>query len=113
MENTSRATAEHTNTYSSTQPLESKFRVELLSSEISNGQPIQLSWAGGFKVFSPATSGDHVNGVDRNHSKDIIATGDDWGFVNLYRNPALKGAKSLAYRAHSSHVVRVMFDAKD
>jgi WD40 repeat protein len=64
-------------------------------------------------IFPPATSGDHINGVDRNHTKDVIATGDDWGFVNLYRNPALKGAKCLAYRAHSSHVVRVMFDAKD
>ena len=42
--------------------------------------------------------------------KDIIISGDDWGFVNLYRNPALKGAKALSYRAHSSHVVRVLFD---
>ena len=57
-------------------------------------------------------SGDHVNGLDRNKNIDIIATGDDWGFVNLYRNPALKGA-SLDYRAHSSHVARVLFDAKD
>lgn len=64
-------------------------------------------------IFPRDMSGDHVNGVDRNHTKDIIATGDDWGFVNLYRNPALKGAKCLAYRAHSSHVVRVMFDQKD
>ena len=64
-------------------------------------------------IFPPATSGNHVNGVDRNHSKDIIATGDNWGFVNLYRNPALRGAKCLSYRAHSSHVVRVMFDAND
>jgi WD40 repeat protein len=61
-------------------------------------------------IFPPATSGDHVNGVDRNKTKDIIATGDDWGFVNLYRNPALKDAKFLSYRAHSSHVVRVKFD---
>lgn len=64
-------------------------------------------------IFPPATSGDHVNGVDRSKAKDIIVTGDDWGFVNLYRNPCLKGAKYNAYRAHSSHVVRVMFDAKD
>jgi hypothetical protein len=33
--------------------------------------------------------------------------------VNLYRNPALKGAKQVSYRAHSSHVVRVKFDDKD
>jgi hypothetical protein len=64
-------------------------------------------------IFPPATSGDHVNGVDRNHNEDIIATGDDWGLVNLFRNPCLKGAKLTSYRAHSSHVVRVMFDQKD
>lgn len=43
----------------------------------------------------------------------MIATGDDWGFVNLYGNPTTKGAKCKAYRAHASHVVRVMFDSKD
>lgn len=43
----------------------------------------------------------------------MFAIGDDWGLVNLYRNPALKGAKASAYRAHSSHVVRVKFDEKD
>lgn len=48
--------------------------------------------------------------MDRSKNKDIIISGDDWGFVNLYRNPALKGAKALSYRAHSSHVVRVLFD---
>lgn len=64
-------------------------------------------------IFPPATSGDHVNGVDRNHGEDVIATGDDWGFVNLYGNPNTKGAKCKAYRGHASHVVRVMFDAND
>lgn len=64
-------------------------------------------------IFPRGKSGDHVNGVDRNHGKDVVATGDDWGFVNLYRNPALKGAKCTSYRAHSSHVVRVQFDSKD
>jgi hypothetical protein len=43
----------------------------------------------------------------------VIATGDDWGFVNLYGNPNSKGAKCKAYRGHSSHVVRVMFDQND
>ena len=64
-------------------------------------------------IFPRATSGDHVNGVDRNHGEDVFATGDDWGLVNLYRSPALKGAKPIAFRAHSSHVVRVMFDKND
>lgn len=54
-----------------------------------------------------------MNGVDRNHGEDVIATGDDWGLVNLYGNPNSKGAKFKAYRGHSSHVVRVLFDQSD
>ncbi len=58
-------------------------------------------------IFPKDTSGDHVNGVSRSNTGDILATGDDWGFVNLFRNPALKGAKSSSFNGHSSHVVRV------
>lgn len=54
-----------------------------------------------------------MNGVCRNHGKDIVATGDDWGFVNLYKIPNDKGSKANSYRAHSSHVVRVKFSADD
>ena len=43
----------------------------------------------------------------------MIASGDDWGLVNLYNLPCLKGAKPVSFRAHSSHVVRVMFDQSD
>ena len=51
--------------------------------------------------------------VDRSKSKAVFATGDDWGLVNLYRNPNAKGSKCNSFRAHSSHVVRVMFDSSD
>jgi WD40 repeat protein len=54
-----------------------------------------------------------VNAVERSHAKNILTTGDEWGFVNLYRNPAMVGGKCLSYRGHSSHVVRVVFDEKD
>ncbi|EAR94433.2 HELP domain protein (macronuclear) [Tetrahymena thermophila SB210] len=64
-------------------------------------------------VFPPCTDGSHVNGVSRSHDESIISTSDDWGFVNLYRNPCLKSHKALSYRAHSSHVVRVKFDKND
>lgn len=64
-------------------------------------------------IFPRATSGDHINGVDRNHEGNVVATGDDWGFVNLFGNPTTKGAKCKAYRAHSSHVVRVLWDKSD
>lgn len=64
-------------------------------------------------MFPPSTDGTHVNGVSVNNKGSLFATGDDWGFVNLYRNPCLKGNKCLSYRAHSSHVVRVQFDKND
>jgi len=64
-------------------------------------------------IFPPYTDGTHVNGVARSKSGAIFATGDDWGLVNLYRNPNDKGSNSNSFRAHSSHVVRVLFDASD
>ena len=64
-------------------------------------------------IFPPNTDGSHVNGVDRSQNQQLFAVGDDWGFVNLYNNPNDKESKANSYRAHSSHVVRVKFDASD
>jgi len=64
-------------------------------------------------VFPPGTDGSHVNGVDRSKAHDVFASADDWGLVNLYRNPCLEGAKANSYRGHSEHVVRVRFDNSD
>jgi hypothetical protein len=41
-------------------------------------------------VFPPACDGSHVNGVDRTKDEKIIVTADDWGLVNLYKNPCMK-----------------------
>ena len=43
----------------------------------------------------------------------LIATGDDYGLVNIYRNPALEGHTPKSYRGHSEHVTRVMFMKND
>lgn len=64
-------------------------------------------------IFPSGTDGTHINGVDRSKAKDLIATSDDWGLVNLYRNPCLKGNKGNGYVGHSEHVVRARFDEKD
>ena len=64
-------------------------------------------------IFPPGVDGTHINGVDRSKSKDLIATSDDWGLVNLYRNPCLKGNKGNSFVGHSEHVVRARFDEKD
>jgi len=43
----------------------------------------------------------------------LLATGDDYGLVNLFRDPVRKGHVPRSYRGHSEHVVRVMFSSDD
>ena len=43
----------------------------------------------------------------------LIATGDDYGLLNIYRNPALEEHDARSFRGHSEHVTRVMFTVKD
>jgi len=64
-------------------------------------------------IYPAGVDGSHINGVERSHSGDIVATGDDWRLVNLMRNPCLKGGKPISYVGHSEHVVRVKFDIQD
>ena len=61
-------------------------------------------------IFPPATDGTHVNGVEKSSDGKLIVTGDDWGFINIYRAPCLKGAKPVSFRGHSSHIMGVQFD---
>lgn len=39
----------------------------------------------------------------------LIAVGDDYGCVTLFRNPCRKGSWPRCFRGHSEHVVRVKF----
>jgi len=39
----------------------------------------------------------------------LIASGDDYGLVCVYRNPLLEGHESRKYRGHSEHVTTVAF----
>jgi len=39
----------------------------------------------------------------------LLASGDDYGLVCLYRNPLLEGNDSGKYRGHSEHVTHVAF----
>jgi hypothetical protein len=43
----------------------------------------------------------------------MIVTGDDYGLVNIYRNPVREGHKARSYRGHSEHVTRVLFTMDD
>ena len=60
-------------------------------------------------IFPGATDGTHVNHVWWSNDRTLILTADDFGLVNVYRNPVRKGHEPKSYRAHSEHVVRVRF----
>ena len=43
----------------------------------------------------------------------LICTGDDYGLVNIFRNPCRKGGLPVSFRGHSEHVVRARFHNQD
>jgi WD40 repeat protein len=64
-------------------------------------------------IFPSGTDGTHINGVDFSKDGQLIATGDDYGLVNIFRNPCRVGHKPISLRGHSEHVVRVLFHKND
>ena len=60
-------------------------------------------------IFPGATDGTHVNHVSFSDDMSLVLTADDFGLINIYRNPARKGHNPRSYRAHSEHVVRAKF----
>jgi WD40 repeat protein len=64
-------------------------------------------------IFPSGTDGTHINGVDFSKDGQLIATGDDYGLVNIFRNPCRTGHKPISLRGHSEHVVRVQFHKND
>jgi WD40 repeat protein len=64
-------------------------------------------------IFPSGTDGTHINGVDFSKDGQLIATGDDYGLVNIFRNPCRVGHKPICLRGHSEHVVRVLFTKND
>lgn len=64
-------------------------------------------------IFPGGTDGTHINGVDFSKDQSLVATGDDYGLVNIFRNPVRGGHKPISLRGHSEHVVRVAFHKND
>lgn len=64
-------------------------------------------------IFPGGTDGTHINSVEFSKDQSLIATGDDYGLVNIFRNPARGGHRPISLRGHSEHVVRVMFHKND
>ncbi|ETW03494.1 hypothetical protein, variant [Aphanomyces invadans] len=71
------------------------------------GWPVQGIWP-------TCADGTDINAVDRSHSCDLVATGDDFGHVKLFRFPAVaKHSVSYSYSGHSSHVTNVRWLGSD
>ncbi len=55
-----------------------------------------------------------MNSVDRSRNGQLLATGDDFGLVKLFKYPCVvEKAESHEYAGHSSHVTKVKFSAND
>jgi microtubule-associated protein-like 6 len=55
-----------------------------------------------------------INTCDRSHNRTLLATGDDFGQVNLFKYPCVMEKSNYGeYFGHSSHVTKVRFSAND
>ena len=71
------------------------------------GWPVQGIWP-------PCSDGSDVNSVDRAKGGKVLATGDDFGKVKLFKYPCAKEkANCTKYGGHSAHVTAVRFTAND
>merc|ERR1712156_810122 len=61
----------------------------------------------------PALSGPPRPASSGSGDRQLLATGDDFGLVNLFRDPCRNGGLPRSLRGHSEHVVRVKFGAGD
>ena len=71
------------------------------------GFPVQGIWP-------PASTGYVVNYTCRSQNQKIIATGDDFSLVKLFKCPSvIEHAQYKAYGGHSSHIPKVRFTPND
>lgn len=71
------------------------------------GWPVQGIWP-------PCSDGSDINCVDRTKKGDVLATGDDFGKVKLFKYPCAKEkANCNKYGGHAAHVTNVRFNAKN
>lgn len=62
----------------------------------------------------PGVDGTDVNSVCRSMNQKFLATGDDFGKVNLFAYPCVvPRAQHISFSGHSSHVTKVKFSYDD
>ena len=62
-------------------------------------------------IYPKGADGTHINSVGGNHDGTLLACGDDYGLVTIFRNPARMGVVPRSYRGHSEHVTKVCFNS--
>ncbi|XP_033102726.1 77 kDa echinoderm microtubule-associated protein-like isoform X3 [Anneissia japonica] len=61
-------------------------------------------------IWPEGSDGTDINSVARNNNSTILATGDDFGKVNLFKYPSSRPKSSCnSFSGHSSHVTAVQF----
>lgn len=60
-------------------------------------------------IYLEGTDGTHINVVEESKDHSLIATGDDFGLINIYRNPCRPKHQARSYRGHSEFVSNVRF----
>jgi echinoderm microtubule-associated protein-like 1/2 len=60
-------------------------------------------------IFPFGTDGTHCNSCEESKDHALIATGDDYGLLNVYRNPCRAEHRARSFRGHSEHVTNVKF----
>ena len=61
-------------------------------------------------IFGTVIDYTHINRVHRSPDGTMVTVGNDWGLVETFGFPNAEGAKSVAYRGHSSHVTNVKWN---
>lgn len=64
-------------------------------------------------ILPSGCDGTHINSVTLSKNQSLIATGDDYGLVCVYRNPSRAGNDYSKYRGHSEFVTNVAFAEED
>jgi len=60
-------------------------------------------------IFPRGTDGSHINKVAGNAGGDLIATGDDWYHMRVFRDPVRKGSRARTFAGHASFCTGVLF----
>lgn len=55
-------------------------------------------------IYEGVDDSSHINSVDKNNTKNILAVGNDWGKVALFNYPCNKTSTSTSYTGHSDQV---------